>query len=334
MTRTLVTSSLAAAGLGIILLSATDAAAQACETEADCPQGFVCEVVGGSDCAGVACAEGEVCPEPEPCVSEEIRECVPGPCVSNDDCGEGLECMTFSGEECVATDVACAEGMECEAPEPVCEPFSESYCVPEWVGPCEADADCGEGFKCVASEICECSAGAAVPTEPASDPLPDGGTPEPVPVPEPVCDCQPTGDKYCEPDDIACEADADCPDGWTCEASSAGSLPCADPGDGSDPVCPDPVPPTYACAPPYWGAIGGAARSSDESGSYLTATPVAEAGQDGESDPDEASPEDPAAGSGSGDGGGCQITGTAPAASSAWWALALAGLALRRWRRR
>ena len=242
----------------------------------------------------------------------------------------------LTGEHFMNGDVACAEGTDCdvEATEPECETFTESYCVPDWVGPCEADADCGEGFKCVAAEQCECSAGGAVPTEPASDPLPDGGTPEPVPVPEPVCECQPTGEKYCEPEEIPCEAAADCPDGWTCEVSSAESAPCIDPGDGSEPVCPDPVPPTHACAPPYWDAIGGAVRSADSEAGASYLTPTAEAEQGGEADADGDSPEEPVTGSGSGDGGGCQITGSAPASASAWWALALVGLALRRVRRR
>jgi len=200
------------------------------------------------------------------------------------------------------------------------------------VGPCEADADCGEGFKCVAAEICECSVGAAVPACPEGEECP-----EPEPVPEPVCECQPTGEKYCEPDEIPCEVGADCPDGWTCEVSSVDVAPCVDPGDGSEPVCPDPLPATYACVPPYWGAVGGVARSSDESSQLYAAAPVAEAEPGGESDApdaDEGSPEDSAVSTGSGDGGGCQLSGTAPASVTAWWALALAGLALRRRRRR
>ena len=162
MIRSLTASSLAAAALGFAWLCPAQAHAQACETDADCAQGLVCEVVGAIACAVPDCPPGEECPEPEPCEPEEFRECVPGPCTSDADCGEGLKCLSVSSETCTGSAMACdPDDEECVVVEvePVCETVTEQYCAPDWVGECEADADCGEGFTCVAAEICECSSG-------------------------------------------------------------------------------------------------------------------------------------------------------------------------------
>jgi MYXO-CTERM domain-containing protein len=282
MIRSLTASSLAAAALGLVWLCPAQAHAQTCETDADCAQGLVCEVVGASSCAVPDCPPGETCPEPEPCEPEEFRECVPGPCTSDADCGEGLKCLTTSSEICTASDMACDPDDEECVPvtvEPVCETVTEQYCAPDWVGACETDADCGEGFTCVQPEVCECSVGAAVP-EPATDPDADPAAEsepvpevEPEPVPEPICECYPTGEKYCEPKEIACEAAADCPEGWSCEQVGAVSVACTVPEDGSEPVCEPAEDPVSQCMPPYWEMARGAAGGSDASGT-LQADPT------------------------------------------------------------
>jgi MYXO-CTERM domain-containing protein len=290
MIRSLTASSLAAAALGFAWLCPAQAHAQACETDADCAQGLVCEVVGAIACAVPDCPPGEECPEPEPCEPEEFSECVPGPCTSDADCGEGLKCLSVSSETCTGSAMACdPDDEECVVVEvePVCETVTEQYCAPDWVGECEADADCGEGFTCVAAEICECSSGersdeaepgvevdpapdseAEPAPDPEAEPAPDPDAvpeQEPEPVPEPICECYPTGEKYCEPKEVACESAADCPEGWTCEQVGAVAVACTVPDDGSEPVCEPAEDPVYQCMPPYWEMVRGAAGGIDES---------------------------------------------------------------------
>ena len=104
-----------------------------CQADADCADGLLCEVVGGSSCGSpAACAPGEECSPAPPCETEELFGCVPGPCASDADCAEGLSCLTESWDDCAA--VACAPGQEC--PQPECEPRSESFCVPTWLEHC------------------------------------------------------------------------------------------------------------------------------------------------------------------------------------------------------
>jgi len=323
MIRPLVSSSLAAAALAAVLLSAAGAEAQVCDTDADCPDGLTCEVVGGTACTSPACPPGEECPDPAPCEPEEFRECVPGPCETDSDCGEGLKCFTVSGEVCTDSDVACEPGTDCfVAPEPECEPYEESLCAPEWIGPCETDADCGTGLTCVAAEMCECSAGSASDPRPAPD---DGSdpAPEPEPVPEPECTCESTGESYCRPQEIPCADASDCPTDWTCEVMGTDDVSCAAP-EGGEAECDVAPEPTYLCAPPYWEVLQG--ESVDEDG---YAAPLVSRG---DPDPNDAGGEEEAQSSErSSSDGGCQVgLGGPPRTTAALLLLGLIGLARRR----
>jgi hypothetical protein len=96
-------------------------------------------------------------------------------------------------------------------------------------------------------------------------PAADAGVPDPgaggrdiAPVMVP-CTMVPTAEKYCKLMDIACKADADCPNLFTCRQSAIMTAPlppagtCFVPPDGG--TCGGgtwaPPPPVYRCVPPY-----------------------------------------------------------------------------------
>jgi len=253
----------------------------ACVEDADCPTGYVCDVVGGVGCATVACPPDEPCPEPEPCENQVFMGCVPAPCTDDADCGEGMVCLSVSYEICSAStcaDIVCPEGAECPEPEPCdtrseCEQRNEAFCAPSWVAPCQADADCGEGFNCVQGEQCSCDGGGAnVPS--------DGGDPQEQP--EPSCTCEPSGEMYCQPQEITCAQDSDCPEGWTCaETPSTGA--CSYDATTGEEQCTETEPGTPMCAPPYWDSWGGS------NGDYQDALERA-TGAEGEIDLDSGEP--------------------------------------------
>lgn len=264
-----------------------------CATDADCTKGMVCEVTGGSACA---CPSEGPC---EPCDTVEYRECVPGPCETDADCGAPLICVSWE-EDCGDVAVAvppCAPDSSCDelpAPAPEkCEPVKRSACAPKWAAPCEAAADCGAGFNCVAVDNCTCSGSGGGgpdsppptipgrPTDPA--PQPDGagsasdkpappaedGSGAPMPPeeddnrPDSECSCEPSGEKMCEPQEVSCETADECPTGWSCEKFTAPSTPCMSTPEGGS-SCDDaaPVAPSEGtCYPPgfdlYLGMGGG-----------------------------------------------------------------------------
>jgi len=273
-----------------------------CASDNDCAEGFECEVTGGASCA---CAPGVDCD----CAPIEYRTCVPGPCQSDADCDAGMVCATY--------DTPCAVSAPCDSdgfcPDPIpCEATKVSICAPRWVLPCEAAADCGDGFDCQPAEVCSCDGGA--PTDPA-EPVPPGepaggdssGDVPGAPVPEGSCTCEPTGENYCVAKEVACDDDSTCPAGWSCEhfnatppvdcapASSGGSdpgssdtprVPPEDPsGEGAPLPCdaapPAPEPTQGSCYPPYSVSFdSGIPRGGDgsappqyESGSATSATP-------------------------------------------------------------
>lgn len=286
---------------------ARPAQALECEATADCPKGFECQEVGTADCPDIACAEGQSCDVPE-CTSEPFSECTPVECKSDDDCAEGMEC--YADQETVCGTTPCDPDAECPDVEPSCEEVSRNYCVPKYLLPCEADADCGPGFSCTELEACACSgsAGSAgggtdpVPSDGsgggASDSDPGGATPES----EQNCTCEPSGEFRCELEEVACDADADCENGFTCEDNPEGG-DCWASSDGQS-GCTEPDP-AKLCLPPYFDLAGsvdgrgkGLSAGEDSSGEGTGA-----AGEGGE-----ASDEDDETGHGK-RSSGCQIAG-------------------------
>lgn len=280
-----------------------------CEVDADCVDGFRCEVMEVETCTDIApCPEGEECPEPDPipCETETFGMCVPAPCATDADCGEGLQCLAVTYDDCPAEDVAdpCIDpecGMPAPPEEPECEEVVEYMCLPTFMAPCETAADCGAGFECVADEICECSG--EVPADPEE------------PTPEPECTCEPTGASSCSPLEVECSADTDCVEGWTCELWP--DTPVCDP-EGSCEEEPGFVA-NGTCMPPYWDVYWYDAEDGD-GGGVEAATGSDDFRVD---DPITADSIDEGA-------AGCNATATAPGAGDALWLLPLLLIGLAR----
>lgn len=272
-----------------------------CMTNADCGEGFECASVGGVS-NGMACGSDDDCLDAVPMPTEEFYACVPAECQTNEDCGPGLECLDFGWSVCPA--IACADD---DCPDVECEEVTEAYCAPAYIGGCEIAADCGEGFNCIAEEICECSGSGAVP--------PDGDREDAAPeMPwEDECTCSPSEDYYCEPIEAACLVDADCIEGWSCDQGMVSEpvLPGGPDGEDSVPAPqPDPVDPGMidgVCVPPYgefWtpDRNGGGYDEATESTTGHTDTnvevPATPSVDDPSTDPTRPESED----------GGCQVT--------------------------
>ncbi len=261
-----------------------------CETDADCGEGWACERGADEICSTWACADGEDCPEPEVvCETWEYAYCMPDliECSTDADCPDDLTCFTYEYEECSGGgSMGCAPGEDCPDVdfEEECTSVSESFCAPAYIGPCEADADCGEGFACVPEEVCWCggsdagggssgSGGGEVPPPLPDDPdapdagsgddggsgdedTPDGGWDrEPS---EEDCGCEETGAFYCEPQEIICADDSECPDGWACESWGDSAVSCYEDESG-EVICDEPeTDDTMYCIPPEWGIWGAA----------------------------------------------------------------------------
>jgi hypothetical protein len=207
----------------------------------------------------------------------------------------------------------------------VCETSSQHSCVPRYLLPCTDDNSCGAGFTCKEQESCACagSSGGATPSsDPGAGPqAPDAGSgssgsgfaakrpapavdggqaPLPSKPPEadagapvdagialvtPACGCQPSGEKRCELNDIACKQDSDCPTHFTCQdtaVADADGTDCAfAPGADAAAGCgsaapPQPAQPVLRCMPPYAAVandLRGVSKSDGEAGS-VPQTPI------------------------------------------------------------
>lgn len=241
-------------GLGGLALTPVAAAQAGCEADT-CPAGFEC-LTGPTACVGICevPSDGEepVCYELE-CDPEEYTYCVRATCVTDSDCGDDMVCHTTEQTLCPSTDppILCA-GDDCEntdyggtaeEDEADCEQTQQSQCAYPHELPCDTDAQCGEGYACVASETCWCSGGSPQsPDIPAGADAPGTAPPPPVgtvpstppPPPDegdvPECGCEPTGSNHCQVQEIECESDADCPAEWSCVEAGA---PCWMDSDGN-----------------------------------------------------------------------------------------------------
>lgn len=329
-----------------------------CETDADCGEGWLCRHETSEMCTDTACPEGAECPDTEPaCETYEYSYCEYDlqECEADSDCDDGFVCLSYSYDECPPVAMPdCAPGSDCPEPEPVeCTTVSEAFCAPRYIAPCEADADCGDGFTCVEAQSCWCSGGGGtsggssggeIPPDAGagSDPgAPDSGAGsgssipgEPTPgddVPADDCGCEPTGTFYCEPEVIECDADSDCPTDWTCMSGDVSSAPCTFDEATGETFCPEPVEGASYCAPPAWGVWGMGAGSAD--GGYAEAAADATGasrGEEGGAGGGSTNTDDSVleivgdgAGGGSSDEGGCTAS---PNRSSGFGLLGLVGL--------
>jgi MYXO-CTERM domain-containing protein len=240
---------------GATLTASSAAFALDCKADADCGQGFFCELAPTVS-TSPGCAPGANCTTPEPApAAATTGTCQASPlsCASDADCPEYLTCASSGDYACAAP--SCPAGQNCPAPD----------CTPPANAPktcqvrsrtCQADADCYGNFQCVITQggvACAtpaCPPGA--PDCPATD-CPAPGTPAP-------------SQGYCEPKEITCAADSDCPTDWACvefdETTCSGSAGTTTPPSmGTGPASsasggmatpPAPPPPT----PPSGGGTG------------------------------------------------------------------------------
>lgn len=249
----------------LVLLCSFPASAWAleCQTDADCSDGYYCEMLPCT-CAMPACEDGAECPEAEcePCPGECVAEATStdtgwttGECTADADCPQGFACVEttygYCGgaiPDCEPCTCACEEGQPCNCEDecPPCETSEPPECSEGTIMVCEyqpqtcaADSDCAEGFECVAQEACtsyDSCVSCACPV------CPEGETCEPCDCPEvpdecvgvpsePVCE---TLGSYCVPKQVECTQDSDCPDDWSCTA-----MPVACPAIACDCVCPE-----------------------------------------------------------------------------------------------
>jgi MYXO-CTERM domain-containing protein len=158
-------SLLVAAALAASFGSVRTAQAQEKCGDTECPKGYTCET-STSGCPDIACLEGTDC---KPCEPTEYSYCVAAECKTDADCGAHMKCAAIEQMDCAAPTAPatepCAADTDCKvAPAPDepadCTTTTIHQCQPQWTLPCNADADCGEGFACKEQESCWCSGSA------------------------------------------------------------------------------------------------------------------------------------------------------------------------------
>jgi MYXO-CTERM domain-containing protein len=287
--------------LGTIVIATTLMApglgrAQTCTTDADCAKGLSCQDDGKvATTAPCLASDGGTECTPVVTTTPATKSCQAAPCATDADCGTNMVCYHQPSTICTGSapvTVACAPNTACDAgavpaPEPpVCTDIVTSTCAYRWEVPCNADADCGDGFTCQPMSYGSCSSGsgtATAGTGTASSGSGVGGgtgsaeTPTPVPPPDVVdagvatpvtCTEVTSYPGSCVANPVSCSADADCPSGWTCALVTTGTAvsdgTSTTPGapvavDGGAVVAPPPVVTTTTgtCRPPTIRNPGG-----------------------------------------------------------------------------
>ncbi len=237
-----------------------------CNSDADCPDGYGCMMMG---CACTDCPPGEEC-LPCDCPEEGEGWCeyfgdddwdddwgfYGSECDVDADCPMGFACDMVSVpcatnqictpcvcEGCDPDDEDCeAEPCECpDCPEPEpCDPEEMGLCVYDMID-CETNSDCGEGFECIEVEECWGSSGGSTGDCACVCVCGDCADGEECPPCEcPPCECEDDDvtefdegcdavGSFCAPKEQPCEDDDECLDGWECMsiALNAGDPDCA-----------------------------------------------------------------------------------------------------------
>ncbi len=312
-------------GLGLPSLAAAE---DECSADADCPDGFVCES-HQEPCPAIDCADGQDCSNE--CDPATVKECVPEPpesCTAASDCDPDLVCVTVTYEACSGTDVACAPGEDCDAgstPDASCTTETEGYCVPPYLAPCQVNADCGAGFTCEESEVCQCSGGGSTGSGGTSTD-PDGSVD--AGSSDDNCSCSGTGEFYCELIEQECSADSDCAGDLICDELPWGSADggdvevCTSTPDGGTSCESDgadagtSTEPTKYCQPAdieRWIGAAGAVRGDEDNASGSGSS---EDGRELVSSDVDRGGSGSSGGGGSSESAGCSSTGTGGAAGS------------------
>jgi hypothetical protein len=246
---------------GAALLLANTASAQQCASNDDCDEGYACESAAKPCATiDIACAENdEECLKraAEPCAQDQdYKECRPAACEADGDCPASMVCHAHTEMTCPTAAAGSAGSSDsgnaaapliaapCQdtgdagvcggggaagggmagapsTPPPTCTTTTVSQCTPRYALPCEHDADCGTGFKCVEQVQASCpgtGAGGAGATPPPDQPQPeatDAGQPMAL-VAKPECTMMPTGTFACELQVVPCADDSACPATFEC----------------------------------------------------------------------------------------------------------------------
>lgn len=344
----------------LVCLWSSAARAQTCTESSDCPKSFTCQAFESGACpASAPCEAGKECPAPPPCEVVTSHACVPGACATDADCADFMVCHASTISTCAAPvaqpAIDCPPNQVCTSPTPAldagsCSETTSKTCVPRYELPCQKDADCGDGFSCVAGQECSCSASAGKAAAPV--PAVDGGSADafaPPVEPKPVdggtssCECHPTETKSCQAKQIDCKSDADCPSTFLCQTYGGGSATCMVSPDGG--ACVERKVESFSyqrCTPRYYGGtLGGVAKDGSAQSTAgglpvpgTTTRPVAPAEGGPTSDAGVAVESD--AGAAPGSSGACSVraAGASTSSAAAGHALGLVLLALGLRRRR
>lgn len=295
----------ALAAFGCLGLAGTAAFAQTCTSDADCMQGFTCQVAGvvidnapckpGTDCLnrGVSGSTG---------TTSTVSSCQPAPCATDSDCGADMVCYAQSSTSCSGSGgrPACSPDSKSCDPTPVtteaCITTTSSACVFRWQRPCNADADCGAGFVCQPEESGVCSGG--TPSGGSGSGSGVGGNTGgptmtgpnmPADLPPSSCTTITSFPGYCQVQVTSCIVDADCPAHWQCvdvpvavpiaapaaAGGSAGGADVAVTGAGDAAGTAPPPNPGKVCSSPYFSPVGTKGDGSGSgAGGYTGETPT------------------------------------------------------------
>ncbi len=209
------------------------AAAQTCASDSDCAKGLTCQASPVAPPPTPACPAGTDC-LPTGVAPSPSMSCLPAPCQTDTDCGQGMVCHSQTSSVCsggTAVAVKCDPNTVCDpAPPtvpPVCTDTTTSQCVYKSSLPCNADADCGDGFVCQPSTVgtCSGSSGSASGGSAASSSGAGGGTgsgalPPTLATPDggatTTCTTVTSYPGSCQPKVTICNADSDCLPTWKC----------------------------------------------------------------------------------------------------------------------
>ncbi len=308
-----------------------------CDSDDQCGEGWACQT-WTEDCAdapqkaepgGAPCQPGEDCEsggsDDEP--SDGGGSSEDGGDEMGEDDDEANDCEPETYGECVpkwatecTADADCGAGFTCK-PAEICECWGSAGSGSSEPNTTETDEppDEGDSASGGGSDGSSGSSGSSEGDEPAPD---DPGTEDDEDGDnddddegdhgdgefedgddedwEENCECYETDEMWCHPDEIECEADADCPTDWTCEShnNTAVSTCGFDPDSGEEDCVEEEAPEdsTSMCYPPFFDDFDGGGMGG---GGYDLAT-SADAEEGGNGGPAGADPQD----SGSNGGGG------------------------------